>query len=98
MTSTPSSRARIVAAAMTLFRPGAGPPPHRIASLLCVSMLSREPLAPLRAARLRGPIAPRRSRLAGIVISRASTVQFLRHFRQRRPFLPAISLEAILLR
>ena len=34
MTSTPSSRARIVAAAMTLLRPGAGPPPQRIASLL----------------------------------------------------------------
>src|SRR3989442_9243569 len=50
-TSTPSSRARMVAAPMTLLIPGAGPPPTRIASVLrsviAVSLPSRGPGAPL---------------------------------------------------
>ena len=39
-TRSPSSRARIVAAPMTLLMPGAGPPPTRIASFLCCSISS----------------------------------------------------------
>ena len=89
MTSTPSSRARIVAAAMTLLRPGAGPPPHRIASLLCVSMFCRGALRPaLRAARLRpstiardalrltrraGPHRPRPPSFAAIIANSGET-------------------------
>src|SRR5213594_1146937 len=50
-TSTASSRARMVAAPMTLLIPGAGPPPTRIASVLrsviAVSLPSRGPGAPL---------------------------------------------------
>src|SRR5438128_5079266 len=53
-TSTPSNRARMVAAPMTLLMPGAGPPPTRIASV------RRSVMAAPRASRGPGaPLAPR---------------------------------------